>query len=669
MRIFKRFFFVASLFALGLGLEPQELSHVVSVINIEVPVRVYKGDRFVSNLSIRDFELFEDGKPQKIEAVYLIQKTSVKRKEGPAAPVLAPPVANRHFILFFEVDDYLPELGKVVDRFFGSVVAPQDTVWIVTPKSSIQLKKDALAKTSRKAIAEQMKSRLKKDIVAQGAELRSLVEDLRRLAKSESETAKFEARNYLGQIRDLKTFDQTRVSAFADLLKTLDGSKHVFIIYQKEEVIIPDMFRTIAEELEFIRTEFVDQEKVQRLYADVSATIHFLFVTKTRADSGKIAFSGPGETALYSPSAGAGDFFDAFNQLAVTTGGRMESSANAAWAFEKAVEATEQYYLLYYKPTDYKADGKFHEIIVKVKGGYKVSHRLGYFAKEESAMPRPGLEKPPEKPNPYRAKPPEAILPDETLPPPMTKTGKKALAAIPLEEILKQTAAYCARLEDSALRFVCEEKAVEYQYLIQTKIPHKNEWLYDYQLIRRGGEVEEKRTLLQENGKEKREENAALKTSRVWYKNVIMGPVGLLSSAAQQTHTYKVLDEETLEGAPVVIIEVKPIADLSPGLYGKAWVRRSDSAILKIEWTPESVGNYEKVVEFAEQIGARPSVTFYSEYAFEKNGIRFPSSYGMTEAYIVPNVGRLLRSRMTVDYKDYKFFTVETDVTIKNIKK
>ena len=51
----------------------QELQHEVTTLNIEVPVRVFAEGRFVDDLTIRDFEVYEDGKPQKIEAVYLVR--------------------------------------------------------------------------------------------------------------------------------------------------------------------------------------------------------------------------------------------------------------------------------------------------------------------------------------------------------------------------------------------------------------------------------------------------------------------------------------------------------------------------------------------------------------------------------------------------------------------
>lgn len=68
-------------------------------------------------------------------------------------------------------------------------------------------------------------------------------------------------------------------------------------------------------------------------------------------------------------------------EMADVTGGLKESSANAAASFERAVDYSESYYLLYYSPKDYKADGSFKKIKVKVKGqSYRIIHRSGYVA-------------------------------------------------------------------------------------------------------------------------------------------------------------------------------------------------------------------------------------------------------------------------------------------------
>jgi hypothetical protein len=144
---------------LRLDIPARDLQHEVSVINIEVPVRVYKGSRFVNSLSLDDFEIYEDGKLQRIEAAYLIGKTEVKKSEGRSAPALKPKVESRRFVLFFEMDEYLSEVNKVLEEFIVSVIQPFDTAWIITPKSAIQLKQAALAKVLRSVIVEQLKSR------------------------------------------------------------------------------------------------------------------------------------------------------------------------------------------------------------------------------------------------------------------------------------------------------------------------------------------------------------------------------------------------------------------------------------------------------------------------------------------------------------------------------
>lgn len=75
------------------------------------------------------------------------------------------------------------------------------------------------------------------------------------------------------------------------------------------------------------------------------------------------------------------DIFSAFNEMARATGGFVESSARADYLFQRALEASENYYLLYYSPLNYETDGKFKEIKVRVKNkNYKVIYRLGYFA-------------------------------------------------------------------------------------------------------------------------------------------------------------------------------------------------------------------------------------------------------------------------------------------------
>ena len=364
----------------------QELQHVVVVVNIEVPVRVFSGGKFVADLSIDEFEVYENGQPQKVEAVYLVKKTRVEKEEGPGLKGLSPQVESRHFVLCFEMDTYLPELEKAVDQFFLDVLAPADSVWVVTPRRSLRLKKETVERLPREKISEQLKSLLKKDLRQISQEMKGYSRNLQTLATlledgAEPDQILAMASEVFRQVRDLKTLEEKRLAQFATFLKEKGGQKHVFLFYQKEAVLVPAAFQDLAEDPEFMRRNLIDVEKVKKMYADVSTTIHCLYVTKTRVDlaDGEFRRTGTDRGIVYAPDGGGGDFYNTFQGLATATGGLTESSANPASAFAKAVEASENYYLLFYKPSNARPGGGFNEIEVKVnRSGCEVTHRAGY---------------------------------------------------------------------------------------------------------------------------------------------------------------------------------------------------------------------------------------------------------------------------------------------------
>jgi hypothetical protein len=75
------------------------------------------------------------------------------------------------------------------------------------------------------------------------------------------------------------------------------------------------------------------------------------------------------------------DIFNAFKEVAEATGGLVDNSADAAYAFQQAVYAAEYYDLLYGTPKSDYQDGEFRRIAVAVKGEkYRILHRAGYLA-------------------------------------------------------------------------------------------------------------------------------------------------------------------------------------------------------------------------------------------------------------------------------------------------
>ena len=252
-----------------------------------------------------------------------------------------------------------------------------------------------------------------------------------------------------------------------------------------------------------------------------------------------------------------------------------------------------------------------------------------------------------------------------------------------LELILKKCEEYCERLNNVSLYFVCKEEIKEELYNLRgfggrvviglqgrfekKRRPgpvEKNMYIYDYQLIRKGNSTDEQRILIEENGQEKNDLDAQLKTKRFQHEFIVFGPIGLLGQKQQKNYDYKILKNVNYKKEKAVILEALP---KFPGefnaLYGKIWIRKKDFAILKIEWEQESLGNFEIIEKLAERLNATPLITFISEFGFEKNKIRFPNKYSVEEIYIYRRSGRRFRrSETTVVYDNYKFFIVDTKV-------
>jgi VWFA-related protein len=399
--------FIIGILFLILFLSGQEIQEQAIAINIEVPVRVFKGKTFIDNLTMEDFEVYEDGKLQKIAAVYLIKKTDIKKEETEmkkkeARKKFAPEV-SRNFILLFEMHEYFPNIRKAIEFFFADVFQPGDTLKIVTPSKTYKFNNKALEMFTRKEIAKDFNTKLRKDIRMSSAVYRSLVKDLENIMmfyKSAEginvlDMVKMMYSNTLTKLRNLRYIDEKRLLDFAGFLKKTEGQKYVFFFHQKLIVPLLKFGHDITmEDLEdFDAYLSFDVEKAKMAFSDSSISTHFIFFTKTSGlDVGNTDGISVTSRNLFDTRATdtgthiemqdlSGKFYDAFKEIVQAAGGTVDSSANAASSFKKAVHASENYYLLYYTPKNYIADGKFKEIKVKVKDKkYKVTHRAGYIA-------------------------------------------------------------------------------------------------------------------------------------------------------------------------------------------------------------------------------------------------------------------------------------------------
>ena len=229
-----------------------------------------------------------------------------------------------------------------------------------------------------------------------------------------------------------------------------------------------------------------------------------------------------------------------------------------------------------------------------------------------------------------------------------------------LATLLERAANYCRKLDRAALDFICFEEVKE---LADRHLRRFDTFLYDYQFVRKKDDVKEDRKLVAVDGRKAPRALPPVQPAAFRYRNVLFGPIGLLSEHWQSFHVYRIVGAETLFGEKTVVVEATPLPKTHESHpYGRIWVRETDGSVLKIVWDQASLGNFAEIAEWAAANEAEPMITAYSEYRFEKNRLRFPSRSYTRQAYIRKDGSKFVNAELSVVYKDYKFFTVETEV-------
>ena len=174
---------------------------------------------------------------------------------------------------------------------------------------------------------------------------------------------------------------------FATQVKAIEGQKLVYFFYEREfrPELSPQVSSNLVSEYHdqpnimgdlqdlfqfYQRHDRVNTQKISQAFADASICFNLLFVDREERDAGGIRMREQSE-----------DLYKAFSETAKATGGIVDTSRNPSAGFQNALAAAENYYLLYYSPTNYTADGSYKNIQIRVKDKkYKVTHRKGYYA-------------------------------------------------------------------------------------------------------------------------------------------------------------------------------------------------------------------------------------------------------------------------------------------------
>jgi hypothetical protein len=218
--------------------------------------------------------------------------------------------------------------------------------------------------------------------------MKDLVRNAQGVARGDITSALPQYRQNLMKLEQVTAQDERRLVGFASQLKDLDGQMNVFYFCQSEfrpklrpmtlsslleqYQDTPNIYGELQELFTFYHKESnLDVDRITQIFADSSILFNFIYLNKRPEGGG-------GTIQMEEQSE---DVFDAFSQIAESTGGAVESSQNPAAALERSSLLSESYYLLYYSPENYQKDGKYKNITIKIKGReYKIYHRLGYFA-------------------------------------------------------------------------------------------------------------------------------------------------------------------------------------------------------------------------------------------------------------------------------------------------
>ncbi|MCX6575483.1 MAG: TonB family protein [Candidatus Aminicenantes bacterium] len=265
-----------------------------------------------------------------------------------------------------------------------------------------------------------------------------------------------------------------------------------------------------------------------------------------------------------------------------------------------------------------------------------------------------------------------------------------------LRTVLGRSGDYCDKLAGAVLDFFCEERIKETHYsllknihwamlivknepmgdgwimvgknvqIMDPKLTKRNDFLCDYQIVRKGGKIDERRFILKENGRKIAEQKKILEERRFSGLSSLFAPLRVLAGDRQPRFNYRIIDEEKIRSKKAHVIEAVPKSGNEDGIWSaRIWVDKESYQILKCEIEGVPIDGYEDVLNDCAILNIKPIFLTTHEYGIEKSGVTFPSGSKVHVAY--PGIdyrGPIEKLSINLAYDKYKFFTVETEPKI-----
>ncbi len=374
----------------------------VSTRLVQVSVIAQDGDgKPITGLTREDFEISDQGHPQKLAFFSLQDNTTVVADHAAEQPPAVPPgshlFSNRlrertgvppsvTVILLDLINTRgrdLPYARKQLEKFVQTQLHPQDRVALYTMSSSALTILHDFTTDSTELLAA-----LDKDE-------KGNTEDFRAGASEpdapdtgdailDASVSAFNARMALFYMNSRVEMTATALKVIADHISGLPGRKNLVWVSASFPMSI------IGGELPADYTEYASQiEDAARSLNNANVAIYPVDPRGLIANPTTVTRPGPRANAR--PSTAPSPFpsrqnFDSMIALADRTGGHAFYNTNdIKGSVRKAIDESRVTYVLGYYPEGGEWDSKFHEIKVKVKqSGVHLHYRQGYFAIPES---------------------------------------------------------------------------------------------------------------------------------------------------------------------------------------------------------------------------------------------------------------------------------------------
>jgi VWFA-related protein len=380
---------------------------------VQVDVRVHKDGKFVTDLGPGDFEIKEDGVPQKIESVVLIGGTSAPATPpapAPSAPPapLAPSAPPAIWVFIFDTNHLTPggltRTRDAVTKFINERFRQGDIGGVIADG---RMANNRLT-TDRPELS---KAAAAVKVVGEARNLRAQMQEWPRVA---DEAEAFEIAN--GDAEALQTAVQRACQEDPPAcrrappdLEIIEKSKDISATYKKATRLTLTVVEGLANGLArmpgtktivFLSEGFIVQEQEEELKQAVGqaarAGAHFYTIDARGLGAGRSADNldrMQADSPITTARPRSDMALDGPNSLAVDTGGMaIRNENNFGRALDDIQKDAGTYYVVSYTASNTTFDGKYREIDVSVKRpGVKVRARKGYLALEPAALLRPTL--------------------------------------------------------------------------------------------------------------------------------------------------------------------------------------------------------------------------------------------------------------------------------------